>query len=325
MVPASPACLTLNQVRYAVGSARSARGVTEILSGVDITARRGEVTVIIGPNGAGKTTTLACAQGLIRPSAGTVRLLGEDPFRAGAQLRARVGVMLQDGGLPQSVTPQALLSHVARLHQDPWPLPELVRRLDMTSFMRTNIRRLSGGQKQRVALAAALIGRPEVVFLDEPSAGLDPQSRQLVYQIIEHLRDLGLGIILTTHLLEEAQRLADSVFILKDGRVVRHGSVAELTTGAEDSDPDQNQSSRRLLFISPRILSREELAAAPLPLELDGAAFNKAGARWAVSGITSPEALGQLTSWWQQIGLMPSEISYEARTLEDVFWEVSVP
>lgn len=325
MVPASPACLTLTQVRYAVGSARSARGVTEILSGVDITARRGEVTVIIGPNGAGKTTTLACAQGLIRPSAGTVRLLGEDPFRAGAQLRACVGVMLQDGGLPQSVTPQALLSHVARLHQDPWPLTELVRRLDMTPFMRTNIRRLSGGQKQRVALAAALIGRPEVVFLDEPSAGLDPQSRQLVYELIEHLRDLGLGIILTTHLLEEAQRLADSVFILKDGRVVRHGSVAELTTGADGSDPDQNQPSRRLLFISPRILSREELAAAPLPLELDGGTFNKAGARWAVSGITSPEALGQLTSWWQQIGLMPSEISYEARTLEDVFWEVSVP
>lgn len=325
MVPASPACLTLTQVRYAVGSARSARGVTEILSGVDITARRGEVTVIIGPNGAGKTTTLTCAQGLIRPSAGTVRLLGEDPFRAGAQLRARVGVMLQDGGLPQSVTPQALLSHVARLHQDPWPLTELVRRLDMTPFMRTNIRRLSGGQKQRVALAAALIGRPEVVFLDEPSAGLDPQSRQLVYELIEHLRDLGLGIILTTHLLEEAQRLADSVFILKDGRVVRHGSVAELTTGAEDSDPDQNQPSRRLLFISPRILSREELADAPLPLELDGGTFNKAGARWAVSGITSPEALGQLTNWWQQIGLMPSEISYEARTLEDVFWEVSVP
>lgn len=325
MVPASPACLTLTQVRYAVGSARSARGVTEILSGVDITARRGEVTVIIGPNGAGKTTTLACAQGLIRPSAGTVRLLGEDPFRAGAQLRARVGVMLQDGGLPQSVTPQALLSHVARLHQDPWPLTELVRRLDMTPFMRTNIRRLSGGQKQRVALAAALIGRPEVVFLDEPSAGLDPLSRQLVYELIEHLRDLGLGIILTTHLLEEAQRLADSVFILKDGRVVRHGSVAELTTGADGSDPDQDQPSRRLLFITPRILSREELADAPLPLELDGGTFNKAGARWAVSGITSPEALGQLTSWWQQIGLMPSEISYEARTLEDVFWEVSVP
>lgn len=330
-MPQHAPCLTLHQVRYAVGSARSTNGVTEILSGVDITARRGEVTVIIGPNGAGKTTTLSCAQGLLRPSAGSVQLLGEDPYRAGADLRARVGVMLQDGGLPQSVTPLALLTHVARLHRDPWPLEDLVDRLDMVDFLRTNIRRLSGGQKQRVACAAALIGRPELVFLDEPSAGLDPQSRQTVFALIEDLRRMGLGIVLTTHLLEEAQRLADAVFILKGGVVVRHGTVAELTAAETEPAAEQNgvpngrAPARRLVFTSPRIITREELQAAPLPVELDGEASNRAGARWAVTDIGSPAALGKLSAWWEQIDLMPIEINFEARTLEDVFWEVSAP
>lgn len=339
-MPQHPPCLSLRQVRYTVGSARQTTGVREILRGVDFTARRAEVTVLLGPNGAGKTTTLHCAQGLLRPSQGSVQLLGADPFRAGAELRARVGVMLQDGGLPQSVPPRTLLQHVARLHRDPWPLEDLVERLDMAAFMTTSIRRLSGGQRQRVALAASLIGHPEVVFLDEPSAGLDPQSRQMVFELIKHLRSLGLGIVLTTHLLEEAQKLADSVFILKDGEVVRHGTVAELTAGRQrpeqermttphDSGPSNTRNAaagpapRRLIFASPRTLTRDELGEAPFPVELDGSADNEPGARWAVSGLRTPADLGRVTSWWERISLMPAEVSFEARTLEDVFWEVS--
>lgn len=321
-MPLSSACLRLTDVRYAVGSARSSKGVTEILSGVDLTAHRGEVTAVIGPNGAGKTTTLGCAQGLLRPSSGSVTLLGQDPYRAGAALRAKVGVMLQEGGLPQSVQPHVLLRHVARLHRDPWPVEDLVRRLDLSQAMRTPVRRLSGGQRQRVALAAALIGSPEVVFLDEPSAGLDPQSRQTAFSLIDHLRDRGIGIVLTTHLLEEAQRLADSVFILTGGIVVRHGTVAELTADASTEKPT---TSRKLVFASPRILSAPELQQAPLPVELDGDGANKAGARWAVTGVSSAEDLAQLAAWWSQIQLMPAEISFESRTLEDVFWEVSTP
>ncbi|WP_146341619.1 ABC transporter ATP-binding protein [Nesterenkonia sp. NBAIMH1] len=333
----SAPCLALSDVRYAVGSARAGSGVKEILSGVDLAARRGEVTVIIGPNGAGKTTTMGIAQGLVRPSAGTVRLLGEDPYRASAQLRSRVGVMLQDGGLPQSVKPRTLLTHVAKLHRSAWPLEDLTRRLDLGGFLDRSIRRLSGGQRQRTAMAAALIGQPEVVFLDEPSAGLDPQSRHLVFDLIEHLRARGVGIVLTTHLLEEAQRLADSVFILKDGAVVRHGTVAELT---RDDDPPERRNlppveqreelssgspARKLVFASPRILTSSELARAPFPAALDGDASNKAGAKWAVYGISSPSELAAVTAWWEQIALMPTEISFEARTLEDVFWEVSTP
>ncbi|WP_235181066.1 MULTISPECIES: ABC transporter ATP-binding protein [Nesterenkonia] len=323
-MPQHPPCLTLRHVRYAVGSARSPQGFKEILRSVDLTARSGEVTVLLGPNGAGKTTTLSCAQGLLRPSQGSVTLLGENPFRAGAELRARVGVMLQDGGMPQSVQPRALLNHVASLHQSPWPVDDLVARLDMGDFLRTSIRRLSGGQKQRVALAASLLGRPEVVFLDEPTAGLDPQSRQTVFELIGELREMGMGIILTTHLLEEAQKLADSVFILKDGEVVRHGSVAELT-GANDAGSGASPgAARRMLFTASRTLTHREIISAPVSIELDGGTDNAPGAAWMTPSLTGPTQLRELAAWWELIDMMPVEVRMEARTLEDVFWEVSV-
>lgn len=311
-------------MRYDLGPARGPRVGTKILSGVDITAFAGQVTVIIGPNGAGKTTTLNCAQGLLRPSAGQVELLGQDPYMADAELRARVGVMLQDGGLPQGVPPGVLLRHISRLHKHPWPLDDLVERLNLGSFLTTGIRRLSGGQRQRTAMAAALLGRPDVVFLDEPSAGLDPQSRHTVYRLIEDLRHQGRCVVLTTHLLEEAQRLADSVFILKDGEVVRSGTVAELTEGADPDTAHGGQApARKLGFTAPRALTSSELAAAPLSVELDGLTANQPGARWLALGVRSPSDLEALSGWWSRIGLMPTEIVFEARSLEDVFWEVS--
>ncbi|HET6242445.1 MAG TPA: ABC transporter ATP-binding protein, partial [Arthrobacter sp.] len=147
-----------------------------VVSDLSLIAERGQVTALLGANGAGKTTTIECAQGLQRRTAGSIRLLGQDPDTAGAGLRARVGVMLQDGGLPPSARPVPLLKHIAGMYQDPWPVDELIRRLGIDTFSRTSVRRLSGGQRQRLALAAALVGNPEVLFLDEPSAGLDPQS-----------------------------------------------------------------------------------------------------------------------------------------------------
>src|SRR5688572_1790930 len=199
-----------------------------VVSGVSLVAGRGEVTALLGANGAGKTTTIECAQGLQRRTGGTITLLGQDPGNAGADLRSRVGVMLQEGGLPPSTRPLPLLRHIAGMYRNPRPLDELVDRLGIDAFSRTTVRRLSGGQKQRLALAAALIGRPEVLFLDEPSAGLDPQSRQLVFELIGELRDSGMGIILTTHLMDDAQRLADYVYIIDAGRNVAEGTVQEL-------------------------------------------------------------------------------------------------
>ena len=195
-------------------------------------ADSGRVTTVLGPNGAGKTTTMECLEGLQRPDGGVARVLGVDPWRAPDAHRARVGVMLQDGGLPNQATPARALRHLAALYADPLPLEPLVARLGIDRFAGTTLRRLSGGQKQRVALAAALIGDPEVIFLDEPTAGLDPHARIDVWDLIRGHRDRGAAVIVTTHSFEEAQALADHVVIIAQGRVVGDGSLAELTKGS---------------------------------------------------------------------------------------------
>lgn len=185
-----------------------------------------QVTCILGPNGAGKSSAIDIAAGLAAPTGGTVEVLGANPWRAGAEHRARVGVMLQDGGLPQSVKPLALLRHLSRFYTAPWPLADLVQSLGISDFTNTAIRRLSGGQRQRVALAAALIGRPQVVFLDEPTAGLDPYSRREVHEMIRAFAHSGAAVVLSTHSFDEAERLADQVVVLARGSVVAQGSLA---------------------------------------------------------------------------------------------------
>lgn len=194
------------------------------------TAQRGQVTAVLGPNGAGKTTTIECAEGLRRPDSGEVRVLGADPWQAGPDHRASVGVMLQDGGLPNGSSPVRLLHHLAAFHDFPADVEVLMDRLGINAFRDTTVRRLSGGQKQRVALAAALVGRPEVAFLDEPTAGLDPHARLDAWDLLLETRNSGCAVILTTHSFEEAQRLADHVVIACRGRVSAQGSVADLTS-----------------------------------------------------------------------------------------------
>jgi ABC-2 type transport system ATP-binding protein len=192
-------------------------------------AQLGQVTAVLGPNGAGKTTTIECAEGLRHPDSGEVRVLGVDPWQATADHRAVVGVMLQDGGLPNASTPVRLLRHLAAFHRAPADVDMLVKRLGIDAFSGTTVRRLSGGQKQRVALAAALVGRPEVAFLDEPTAGLDPHARLDAWDLIRQTRDLGCAVVVTTHSFEEAQRLADHIVIVQAGRVAAQGSIAQLT------------------------------------------------------------------------------------------------
>lgn len=296
-------------------SVRSKTGRVEILRGVSLTARAGCVTALLGPNGAGKTTTLNIAQGLDRPTSGTVQLLGTDPWRASAELRSRVGVMLQEGGLPPSATPARLLRHIASLYRNPADIRALSDRLGIDDFADRSIRRLSGGQKQRVALAAALTGRPTVVFLDEPSAGLDPISRKIVFDIIEELKQAGLALILTTHLLDDAQRLADDVILLKHGVVERSGSVAELTSNGEKHPVE---------FWVERPLSPDDLATAPPGLTLtvlDPEQSTAAGTRVRVSGVGGTQDLVLLARWWHDRELMPERLTMADRSLEDVFWE----
>ena len=285
------------------------------VDGLSLTARNGEVTALLGPNGAGKTTTLECAQGLRRPTSGTVRLLGEQPWGARPELRARAGVMLQDGGLPQSVRAGEYLCLISAMYQDPVPQHELQARLGIGSFAGTPIRRLSGGQRQRVSLAAALAGRPEIVFLDEPSAGLDPQSRAVVFDLIDELRGDGTAVILTTHLLDDAQRLADQVVIVDEGQVRACGSVQELIDGDGRSGALRVELTaaqlKRWAQHPPELVQRPDLQV------------SAEGARIVISGATRPQELAELSQWLAATGELPLSLSLQPRSLEDVFLELS--
>jgi len=224
-----PAAVSVESVGKTYGSVTA-------LDGATFAAEAGQVTAVLGPNGAGKTTMVECCEGLRRPDRGSVRVLGTDPWRAGPDHRARVGVMLQDGGLPASVKPLRLLTHLASMYAAPVPVADLAGRLGIDSFAGTSVRRLSGGQRQRVALAAALVGRPEVVFLDEPSAGLDPHARLDVCELVRSVATDGAAVVLTTHSFEEAERLADRVVIVAAGRTVADGTPAEVAAGGTLED-----------------------------------------------------------------------------------------
>lgn len=224
-----PSCVELVDVRRRFGD-------TQALAGVDFTARAGEVTAVLGPNGAGKTTMLEICEGLQRADSGNVRVLGLDPLSDAAALRPRVGVMIQDGGLPLSARAGELLRHVSRMYAHPLDVEDLSEELQLASFAKTQVRHLSGGMRQRLAMGIALVGRPEVVFLDEPSAGLDPAARREVWTIIDRVRTGGTTIVLTSHLMDEVEHLADKVYVMNSGEVIAQGTVADLV-GLETPAP----------------------------------------------------------------------------------------
>lgn len=210
-------------------------GGRPVLDGLTLSAERARITAVLGPNGAGKTTFLRCCTGLLEPDAGTVRI-GPDPVRR-AVAAGRVGVMPQHNGAWSGIRPLELLRHLAGLYAHPLPVDALAERLGLHDFARTTYRRLSGGQQQAVNLAGALVGRPELVFLDEPTAGMDPHTRRSVWALLSELRASGVTVLLTTHAMDEAAELADRVHIVDAGRVRISGTVTELAadgSGLED-------------------------------------------------------------------------------------------
>ena len=286
-------------------------GATAAVDGLDLVAAAGQVTAVLGPNGAGKTTTIETCEGLRRADAGTVRVLGLDPVRDAAALRPVVGVMLQDGGLPTVQRAGDVLEHVARLYANPVPPAELTERLGLGSFARTTVRRLSGGQRQRLALAVALVGRPRLVFLDEPSAGLDPQARRAVWDLVSELSDDGVSVVLTTHFMAEAEALADHVMIVDDGRTIAAGTVAELVAAGDSTTLE--------------VQADEPLDLGPLGAALGPDFVLTAAGRTAcsVSGPVTPEAVAALTRALADAGTQVTRLELGRRTLEDVFLDLT--
>ena len=202
------------------------------LDGLTLRANLAGLTAVLGPNGAGKTTLIRCCTGLLRPAAGSIRVLGEPP--GSASVASCIGLMPQSTGAWSGIKAGELLKYLGGLYAHPLDIKALTDRLGMGDYAATPYRRLSGGQQQTVNLAAALIGRPAIVFLDEPTAGLDPHARRATWQLLRDVRAAGVTIVLTTHAMDEAEALADSIYILDRGRVTVSGTVAELTSSGQN-------------------------------------------------------------------------------------------
>ena len=287
-------------------------GSKAAVDGLDLKMDRGRLLALLGPNGAGKTTTVEICEGFLRPDAGSVRVLGLDPAREGAALRPRIGVMPQGGGAYPGVHAGEMLGLVASCAAEPLDRAWLLEILGLASARRTPFKRLSGGQQQRLSLACALVGRPELVFLDEPTAGMDPQARRLVWDLLGALRADGVTVLLTTHLMEEAEALADDVVIIDNGKVIAEGTPAALT--AEDGDAAQ------LRFKARPGLDTQLLSAA-LP---EGYQVHESTpGNYRVLGRVDPQVVSTVTSWCAQQGVLAEELHVGKRDLEEVFLELT--
>ena len=291
-------------------------GTRAVVEGLTFVVHPGEVLALLGPNGAGKTTTVETIEGYRRPDAGSVRVLGEDPAAGPPALKARVGLMLQGGGgvYPQA-TPREMLRLFAGFHRPPGDVGGLIELVGLELVANTRYRQLSGGEKQRLALAIALVGGPEVLLLDEPTAGLDPAARATTRQLIGGLRDRGAAILLTTHDLADVEHLADRVILIDRGRALVGGTPSQLAAGGQ----------ARLRFRMTRSLSDPEHVALEAAL-LDGVPgilASEGVGRYALEGATpSPELVERLARWSAQRGILVAEARTGGGTLEERYLEL---
>ncbi len=283
-------------------------GAVHAVDGLSLTVEPGEVFGLLGPNGAGKTTTVEILEGYRRPDTGDVRVLGLDPWRDGARLRPKIGVMLQDGGLYPGIRPLEALELFASYYDDPDDPQRLLDVVGLREAEQTLVRRMSGGQYRRLSLGLALIGRPSLVFLDEPTAGLDPRARATTWELVRGLRDRGATVVLTTHAMDEAESLCDRLAIVDHGHMVAFGSPAELTTNAAADET---------WFSAPPGLDCAGLAGA---LGLAAALVREARpGEYVVDVAASPGLIAALAGWLRDRDVTLGELRAGRRSLEEVF------
>lgn len=286
-------------------------GDVTAVNGLDLTVGQAEVLALLGPNGAGKTTTVEMCEGFLVPDEGSVEVLGTDPSQDTDRLRGRIGVMLQGGGAYPGIRVGEMLELAASYSADPLDPAWLLETVGLSGHGKANYRRLSGGQQQRLSLALALVGRPELVFLDEPTAGLDAQSRLAVWDLISALRNDGVSVVLTTHLMDEAEALADQVVIIDHGQAVAQGTISELTSSA---DP-------RVAVSTDREIDLDAMAARLAPL---GATVSVTRPTLvSVSATVTPALISEITAEAARQEVLVTSLDVDQRSLESVFLDIT--
>jgi len=297
------------RIAIAVSDLRKWYGSTRAVDGVDLQVETGSVFALLGPNGAGKTTTIEILEGYRSPDAGTVQVLGLDPLRDAGALRPRVGLMLQSTGLYELLEARELVALFCAYYPRPAAPVELLELVGLERQARARFRALSGGQKQRMALALALAGQPELLFLDEPTAGMDPQMRHQTWGIIRKQREQGRTVILTTHYMEEAERLADRVAIMDRGRLVAEGTPAVLT---------RRLGARVVRFAAPVAIGPETLR------RLDGLAVEEElPGSYRIVGPDPLLVIETVARWARQERIPLTRLGLEEATLEEVFLKLT--
>ena len=283
-------------------------GAVRAVDDLSLRVDTGEVFGILGPNGAGKTTTVEILEGYRAPDRGTVRVLGLDPIVDGAQMRPQIGVMLQEGGLAPGIRAIEALRLFAAFYDNADDPERLLEVVGLEAARSTFVRRLSGGQRQRLSLAIALVGRPRLLFLDEPTAGMDPHARATTWDLIRSLRDDGVTIVMTTHGMDEAEQLCDRLAIVDRGQLVAMGTPAELTSAAAVSET-------RFTAVPGLAVSR---LAAALGLGDDRVTEARAG-EYLIAAEATPEIVADLAVWLRDEGVRLGELHTGRRSLEEVF------
>ncbi|MFB7375041.1 ABC transporter ATP-binding protein [Streptomyces sp. NPDC056222] len=284
---------------------RTYSGGFEAVNGISFAVRQGEIFALLGTNGAGKTSTVELLEGLAAPSGGTVHVLGHDPYRERTAVRPRIGIMLQEGGFPSDLTVAETVRMWAGCTSNARPTGEALEQVGLGRRADVRIKQLSGGERRRLDLALALLGRPEVLFLDEPTTGLDAEGRRDTWALVRELRDTGTTVVLTTHYLEEAESLADRLAIMNQGRIVLSGTPAEVTAARP----------ARIRFVLP-----EDVAPGRIPLGLKAAAE---GRRVEIRTHHLQDALGELLDWAREAGVRLDGLDARSASLEEAFLEIA--